>query len=742
MDISIGLQTALSRATYLAIEYHNEYVTPEHLLLAISESEEGQAILNACGTKMTSLQGDIIDYLRSDCPTVAEGIAPEYSVGLQHVIGMAAQHVVSSAQNELKIGNVLVAFYALDESDAVYFLESQGVRRFDVVSYLSHGTVRGTDDETVGRPDGGLDSEGGAAKEKPAASFLTPLNEAAAAGRFDPLVGRESELERVIHILARRRKNNPILVGEAGVGKTAIVEGLASAIASGTVPDALKNTQIMALDIGALVAGTRYRGDFEERLKQVLTELKRIPDSVLFIDEIHTMVGAGAAGSGGMDVANLLKPALADGSLRCIGTTTHRDYRQLIEKDPALSRRFQKVDVPEPSSEQTILILSRIAEKLGDYHHVEFEDDVIPNTVQLADRYITDRAMPDKAIDTLDEAAAKARLAGNPKVSIADVEQIVSQIAKTPLRSISGGEKAKIGALESVLSAGIFGQDAAIKEVVDAIMIAKAGLGNPNRPIASFLFVGPTGVGKTELAKQLAQGLGIEFVRFDMSEYMEKYTASRLIGSPPGYVGHDEGGQLTDAVHKTPHCVLLLDEIEKAHPDLYNLLLQVMDYGTLTDSTGRKVDFRHVVLIMTSNTGARERFTKPIGFEQDPYKSAADAISREFSPEFRNRLSATIEFKPLSTEHVKFIVTKHLNILADRLKSQHSIELRWTAAVLEWLSETGYDPKMGARPLIRLIDEKVAQPISRMIIQDTINADIISIKVAKNRLEFSGHFNR
>jgi ATP-dependent Clp protease ATP-binding subunit ClpA len=730
MKISEQLETALTRAGYLAIQYHNEFVTPEHLLFAMSESQDGNDIISACGGNVLRLQAALNDFFVGECPTVSPGTPPDYSAGLQDVIAISAQHSLSSEHAELKIGNVMVGLFRLKDSDAVYFLNQQSIDRLAVVEYLSHGIKKEGPATVTSEPQ---------ATPSAHSDLLINLCQKARDGKFDPLIGRADALEQLIQVLARRRKNNPIFVGDAGVGKTAIVEGLASAIVAGNVPDSLKNMNIFSLDLGSLMAGTRYRGDFEEKFKKVLADLKKNPNAALFIDEIHMIVGAGAVSGGAIDIANLLKPLLTGGELRCIGTTTHKEYRQTIEKDAALARRFQKIDILPPSVEDTIAILNGLAPKFSEFHGVTYTPDAISGCATLTEQYITDRAQPDKAIDALDHAGAVAKLAHQATVALTDIEIVVSKMAKVPPKTVQTDEKEKIQHLESTLKSVIVGQDAAISTLCTAIMISKAGLGNPDRPIGSFLCIGPTGVGKTELAKQLAASLGIELLRFDMSEYMEKHTVSRLIGSPPGYVGHDDGGQLSEAVRRAPHSLVLLDEIEKAHPDILNILLQLMDYGTLTDSLGRKIDFRNTILMMTSNTGARDRMNKPIGFEKPAHGTSKIAIDRDFSPEFRNRLSAIIEFESLTPTQVIPIAEAQLNRIKTQLAGQ-KIGLEWTPDVVSWITENGFDPILGARPLNRFIEESIVHPISRAIIDSRCTlGQTVHIRLVKNKLEFLFH---
>ena len=728
MKISEQLQQVLTRAGLLAVRYRNQYVTPEHLLFAIAESEDGNAIISKCGVVPQLLLDELDDYLSTDCPIAEGGASPQYSLGLQEIIAVSANHTISSEKSELNVSSVFAALFRLKDSDAVYILNEHGITRLDVIRIISHGS---SDEES---PLMDTAPSSGAADTPNA--HLENLCIKAKNGLIDPLIGRTDELEQLIQVLARRRKNNPIFVGEPGVGKTAIVEGLASAVVNGTVPESLKTLEVFSLDMGSMLAGTRYRGDFEERIKKILTELKSHPNSALFIDEIHLLVGAGAVSGGGVDAANLLKPILSTGELRCIGATTTKEYRQIFEKDGALARRFQKIDVAAPSVEDAIAILDGLQSKFATFHGVTYDEDAVHACVTLTHQFIDDRALPDKAVDALDQAGAVAKLANRPLVTLADVENVVSKMAKIPAKTLQGDQKEKISQLETELKSAIIGQDAAIAQCCTAILIAKAGLGNPERPIGAFLMVGPTGVGKTELAKQIAHHLGITLCRFDMSEYMEKHTVARLIGSPPGYVGHEEGGQLTEAIRQTPNAVVLLDEIEKAHPDIMNILLQVMDYGALTDSLGRKVNFRQTIILMTSNTGAWDRNRTPIGFEQSPHATSKAAIEKDFSPEFRNRLTAILEFNPLSPATIDLITERQLIEVKDRLFAQ-KITLKWSAAVVKYLSETGFDPVQGARPIARHIETTIVQPISRAIIESKISEDsTVDVGYQKNKLKF------
>ncbi|RME33756.1 MAG: ATP-dependent Clp protease ATP-binding subunit ClpA, partial [Gammaproteobacteria bacterium] len=644
------------------------------------------------------------------------------TLGFQRVLQRAVFHVQSSGHKEVTGSNVLVAIFSERESHAVFLLHQQDITRLDVVNYISHGISKVTDEEQ--RPGSGHQSgdetEDGEWESSPLACYATNLNELARQGKVDPLVGRDAELERTVQVLCRRRKNNPLFVGEAGVGKTALAEGLARRIVEGEVPEILADATIYALDLGALLAGTKYRGDFEKRLKGVLQQLKGQPGAILFIDEIHTIIGAGAASGGVMDASNLIKPVLASGEIKCIGSTTYQEYRGIFEKDRALARRFQKIDVVEPSVEETIQILKGLKSRFEDHHGVRYSAAALRTAAELSERYITDRHLPDKAIDVIDEAGARQRLQPASKrrkvIGTREIESIVSKMARVPAKTVSSSDKEQIRNLERNLRLVVYGQDEAIATLANAIKMSRSGLGDPDKPIGSFLFAGPTGVGKTEVSRQLAQIMGIELVRFDMSEYMERHTVSRLIGAPPGYIGHEEGGLLTEAINKTPHAVLLLDEIEKAHPDVYNLLLQVMDHGKLTDANGRETDFRNVILIMTTNAGAENISRASIGFtRQDHTSDAGEAIKKTFSPEFRNRLDAIIQFRPLSPQTIAHVVDKFLLELEAQLE-QRKVALEVDEAARAWLAEHGHDPIMGARPMARLIQERIKRPLAEELL--------------------------
>jgi len=723
MRISPEVEVAFALATREAQKRRHEYVTVEHLLYALLFDPDTADVVKGSGGDIAVLKRKLESYLDEEVESVPEEAydAPSLSLGFQRVVGRAASHVQSSGKEELKGRNVLIAMFAERDSAAAATLIHNGVARVDVTSFVSHGIRK--DGELGGpTPESGEDGDGegseGAAQKDPLAAYAQNLNDQAKAGQIDPLVGRASEVERTIHVLARRRKNNPLLVGDAGVGKTAIVEGLAKKIVDGEVPEPLLEAVVYSLDMGALVAGTRFRGDFENRLKAVLRALENKPHSILFIDEIHTIIGAGATSGGTMDASNLLKPALASGKLRCIGATTFQEMRSHLERDSALARRFQKIEIGEPSVEETKRILEGLKSRYEEFHGVTYAPEAIDAAATLAARYLRDKKLPDKAIDLMDESGAAGKLAHGKGyvVVMTDVENIVAKMAQIPPRQVSTNDKTQLKSLDVDLANVVFGQEEAVKTVADAIKLSRAGLRASEKPIGSFLFTGPTGVGKTELAKQLAKSLGIAFQRFDMSEYQERHTVSRLIGAPPGYVGFDRGGLLTEAIAKTPHAVLLLDEIEKAHPDVFQVLLQVMDHGTLTDNNGKKADFRHIVLIMTSNVGAQDLTRTKVGFgERGSVGDDDRAFKNMFSPEFRNRLDTRVRFKALDPSVMGSIVDKFIAELALQLADQNvSIELSPEAR--DHLAKKGYDPQMGARPLARVIDEDVKKPLTNELL--------------------------
>ncbi|MBE7731528.1 ATP-dependent Clp protease ATP-binding subunit ClpA [Devosia faecipullorum] len=739
-SFSRGLEKALHQAMNLARERNHEFATLEHLLLALTDDRETIAVLTGCDVDIDALKSDLEDFINEelDSLVVQNGQDARPTAAFQRVIQRAVIHVQSSGREEVTGANVLVAIFAERESHAAYFLEQQDMSRLDAVNFISHGiTKSGPSEERKvrGAEDGEGTTEGGESKKSSAlADFCVNLNDKARAGKVDPLIGRDVELRRTIQVLCRRSKNNPLYVGDAGVGKTAIAEGLARKIVEGDVPEVLKDAVIYSLDMGSLLAGTRYRGDFEERLKAVMKELEKMPDAVLFIDEIHTMIGAGATSGGALDASNLLKPALASGAIRCIGSTTYKEYRQFFEKDRALVRRFQKIDVNEPSVPDAIEIVKGLRPYFEDFHKLKYTDDALKAAVELSARYITDRKLPDKAIDVIDETGASQMLVPEDQrkklIDVEDIEITIASIARIPPKSVSKSDAELLSGLEQSLRNVVFGQDDAITALSSAIKLARAGLREPEKPIGSYLFTGPTGVGKTEVAKQLADSLGVELLRFDMSEYMERHTISRLIGAPPGYVGFDQGGLLTDGVDQHPHCVVLLDEIEKAHPDLYNVLLQVMDHGKLTDHNGKAVDFRNVILIMTSNVGASELARSPIGFGRKREKGDdEEAINRTFSPEFRNRLDAIISFAPLPREVVRRVVEKFVLQLEGQL-AERGVTINLTPEAADWLAEHGYDERMGARPLGRVIQEHVKKPLAdQVLFGELVNGGNVTVAV-------------
>ncbi|MCK7594162.1 ATP-dependent Clp protease ATP-binding subunit ClpA [Pseudomarimonas salicorniae] len=715
---SKDLEFSIGQCYKQAREARHEFMTVEHLLLALLENPSALAVLRACHGDVARLGSDLRGIISETVPVLPadDGRDTQPTLGFQRVLQRAVYHVQSSGKKEVTGANVLVAIFGEKDSHAVYFLNQQEITRLDVVNYISHGVAKlgGEAPRIEGEPTKDGDPE--EAKANPLGEFATNLNEQAAAGKIDPLIGRAEELERTIQVLCRRRKNNPLFVGEAGVGKTALAEGLAKRIVDGEVPEVLAEATIFSLDLGALVAGTKYRGDFEKRLKSVIAQLKKTPGAILFIDEIHTIIGAGSASGGTMDASNLIKPVLASGELRCIGSTTFQEYRGVFEKDRALARRFQKIDIVEPSVAEAVEILKGLAARFEEHHQVEYHPDALQAAVDLSVKHIGDRLLPDKAIDVIDEAGARQRLLPeNTRKSVVDVpeiELIVARMARIPPKQVSASDRDVLKLLDRNLKMVVFGQDEAIDSLASAIKMARSGLGNPDKPIGSFLFAGPTGVGKTEVTRQLAMQLGIELVRFDMSEYMEPHSVSRLIGAPPGYVGFDQGGLLTEKIVKTPHCVLLLDEIEKAHPDVFNILLQVMDRGVLTDTNGREANFRNVVLVMTTNAGAVQASRRSIGFTQQDHSSdAMEVIRRTFTPEFRNRLDTIIQFKALDIDHILRVVDKFIIELETQLQEKH-VALNVEPEARRWLAEHGFDPQMGARPMARVIQDRIKRALA------------------------------
>ncbi|WP_374087758.1 ATP-dependent Clp protease ATP-binding subunit ClpA [Methylomicrobium lacus] len=743
--LSKELEVTLNNAFKNAHEKRHEFITVEHLLLALLDNPSAEAIMKACGCNIKLLRGQLTQFIDETISLIPQGVQRETqpTLGFQRVLQRAVFHVQASDKKEVSGANLFVALFSEQDSHAVYLLNKQDISRLDVVNYLAHGISK-VDQENQASEDRNPDTSNPDAESSgsPLDKYTTNLNEEARRGRIDPLIGRESEVERTIQILCRRRKNNPLLVGEAGVGKTAIAEGLAKRIVEDSVPHVLRNSVIYALDLGALVAGTKYRGDFEKRLKALVNQLKREPDSILFIDEIHTIIGAGSASGGVMDASNLIKPLLASGQMRCIGSTTFQEYRGVFEKDHALARRFQKVDVLEPSVEDTVLILKGLKARFEEHHDVIYSAESLRLAAELSDRYITDRHLPDKAIDVIDEAGARQRMLSEAErkqvIDVNEIEEIVSKIARVPAKTVSSNDVDKLANLEKNLKMLVFGQDEAIAALASAIKLSRAGLRETQKTIGSFLFAGPTGVGKTEVTRQLAKIMGVELIRFDMSEYMERHTVSRLIGAPPGYVGFDQGGLLTEQVTKHPHAVLLLDELEKAHPDVFNLLLQVMDHGTLTDNNGRKADFRNIILVMTTNAGSEEGGRASIGFtQQDHAGDSLKAIERGFSPEFRNRLDAIIQFKPLNISVVGHVVDKFIFELEALLADRH-VTLTLDADARLWLAENGCDPKMGARPMARLIQEKIKKPLANdLLFGKLTHGGHVRIYVENNELAFA-----
>lgn len=741
------LEFTLNLAFKEAKDKRHEFMTVEHLLLALLDNPSAGNVLQACGANIESLRRDLIDFIDETTPGIPKGDherETQPTLGFQRVLQRAVFHVQSAGKTEVTGANVLAAIFSEQESQAVYFLRRENITRLDVINYISHGVSKFHNNlsESMNPSfDEEMMSEG---NESPLESYCMNLNKRARLGKIDPLIGRHEETLRTIQVLCRRRKNNPLLVGEAGVGKTAIAEGLAKQIVDGEVPDAINGCVVYALDLGALLAGTKYRGDFEKRLKAVLKQLAQQEGAILFIDEIHTIIGAGAASGGVMDASNLIKPLLANGELKCIGSTTYQEYRGIFEKDRALARRFQKIDVPEPSIEETFEILKGLRGRLEAHHGVKFSIPALKAAAELSAKYINDRFLPDKAIDVVDEAGAYQNLLTATKrrkiISITEIETVVAKIARIPLKKVSARDKDTLRNLERDLKLLVYGQDSAITALSSAIKLARSGLREAQKPVGCFLFTGPTGVGKTEVTRQLANVLGIELLRFDMSEYMEKHTVSRLIGAPPGYVGYDQGGLLTEAVSKNPHAVLLLDEIEKAHPDVFNLLLQIMDHGTLTDTNGRQADFRHIILVMTSNAGATEMSRNSVGFStQDNSQDGLEVIKKQFSPEFRNRLDAVINFASLDLPTIGLVVDKFIIELEEQL-SNKGVSFKVELSAREWLIEHGYDKAMGARPMARLIQEHIKKPLADELLFGKLSkGGHVLLQVKDGKLHFDSH---
>ncbi len=740
--IAQELEVSLHLAFVEARQKRHEFITVEHLLLAMLDNPSAAHVLRACGADIEELRGVLNQHIDTHTPKLpgTGEVDTQPTVGFQRVIQRAILHVQSTNKKEVTGANILVALFGEKESHAVYFLNQRGIARLDVVNYIAHGINKAPEQPAPQKATSEGEAEQENAQDGALKNYTVDLNAQAQAGKIDPLIGRDLELERVIQTLCRRRKNNPLLVGEAGVGKTAIAEGLARRIVEGEVPEILKDAHVYSLDMGSLLAGTKYRGDFEQRLKAVLKELKAAPNAVLFIDEIHTLIGAGSASGGTMDASNLLKPALSSGQLKCIGATTYQEYRGIFEKDSALSRRFQKIDVSEPSVEQTIEILKGLKTKFEEHHSIKFSAAAITSAAELSARFINDRHLPDKAIDVLDEAGAAQRILPKSKqkktIGKHEIEEIISKIARIPARTVSHDDRNALKNLDRDLKATVFGQDKAIDVLARAIKMSRSGLGNPQKPIGSFLFSGPTGVGKTEVARQLAYSMGMPIHRFDMSEYMERHAVSRLIGAPPGYVGFEQGGLLTEAITKQPHCVLLLDEIEKAHPDIFNILLQVMDHGTLTDNNGRKADFRNVVIIMTTNAGAEALNKVQIGFTKTAASGDEMAdIKRLFTPEFRNRLDAIVSFAPLSKEVILRVVDKFLMQLEEQLHEK-KVEAEFTPALKDYLAENGFDPQMGARPMARLIQDTIRSALAdELLFGKLANGGKVTVDVKDGKVE-------
>ena len=737
------LENALNQAFKRARDLQHEFMTVEHLLLALLDNSSAAEILKACGANLTELRQDLILFLDETTPLLPpdDDRETQPTLGFQRVLQRAVFHVQSSGKREVNGANVLVAIFSEQESQAVYFLKKQDISRLEVVNFISHGISRVRDDEQLEHQADTEEEQDESAGQNPLEQFTSNLNELARIGKIDPLIGRKDEIERTVQVLCRRRKNNPLFVGEAGVGKTALAEGLAKKIVEGEVPEIIAESTIYSLDLGALLAGTKYRGDFEKRLKAILAQLKRQEHAILFIDEIHTIIGAGAASGGAMDASNLIKPVLASGDLKCIGSTTYHEYRGIFEKDRALARRFQKIDVPEPTVEECVQILEGLKSRFEEHHAVRYTHQALRTAAELSERYINDRHLPDKAIDVIDEAGANQRMQVPSKrkktIGVKDIEAIVAKIARIPPKTVSSDDMEVLRNLERDLKLVIYGQDEAVDSLSAAIKLSRSGLSADEKPIANFLFAGPTGVGKTEVTRQLARIMGIELIRFDMSEYMERHTVSRLIGAPPGYVGFDQGGLLTEEITKHPHAVLLLDEIEKAHPDVFNLLLQVMDHGTLTDNNGRKADFRNIILVMTTNAGADRINRASIGFSsQDHSSDAMEAIKKTFTPEFRNRLDAIIQFKQLGPETISQVVDKFLFELEGQLEDK-GVTLEVDTEARTWLAIHGYDPNMGARPMARLIQESIKKPLAEdLLFGKLASGGHIRIGVKDDALQF------
>lgn len=746
------LEFTLNLAFKEAKEKRHEFMTVEHLLLSLLDNPAAGNVLQACDANIDALRRDLMEFIDETTPRIPDDELDretQPTLGFQRVLQRAVFHVQSAGKTEVTGANVLAAIFSEQESQAVYFLRRENITRLDVINYISHGVSKYQNNDMHENMNPSMDEEmmSSEGNESPLESYCTNLNRRAKQGKIDPLIGRHEEIQRTIQVLCRRRKNNPLLVGEAGVGKTAIAEGLARRIVDGEIPEAIQGCVVYSLDLGALLAGTKYRGDFEKRLKAVLKQLGQQEGAVLFIDEIHTIIGAGAASGGVMDASNLIKPLLANGELKCIGSTTYQEYRGIFEKDRALARRFQKIDISEPTIEETFEILKGLKGRLEEHHGVKFSIPSLKAAAELSAKYINDRFLPDKAIDVVDEAGAYQNLLTANKrrkiISVTEIENVVAKIARIPIKKVSARDKDTLRNLERDLKLLVYGQDQAITALASAIKLGRSGLREPQKPVGCFLFAGPTGVGKTEVTRQLANVLGIELLRFDMSEYMEKHTVSRLIGAPPGYVGYDQGGLLTEAVTKNPHAVLLLDEIEKAHSDVFNLLLQIMDHGTLTDTNGRQADFRHIVLVMTSNAGASEIVRNSIGFSsQDNSNDGLEVIKKQFSPEFRNRLDAIINFAPLTSETIGLVVDKFIMELDEQL-SHKGVTFTVDKSAREWLIEHGYDKAMGARPMARLIQENVKKPLAdELLFGKLMHGGHVILKVKDGKLHFDSHDHR